>query len=246
MQSLSPKRIFYNYKEGPIIAIDPLPYPIVHYPTAYGSIMAFQVNSSAPITLCSCFKPAVQNYLNIRFNLCNREDILSSDTNNLWDDSEFSWASIVSSNDLPLPIVEKLASQKLDNDVNVLGALVFKEGLCHECNGATPAYLFCRGYGSSFRENYGWYINKQSLEYGIYRDDLFIPECCPTEIVHLFDVSSKDRKNLWPNFSALRQLDKRLMLQKERVRQAIENIVRAKFGQKNIGDAWTTETMLFH
>lgn len=41
-------------------------------------------------------------------------------------------------------------------------------------------------YGGAFKQNYGWYINKQAFEWGVAplnRLEQFLPEACPDELL---------------------------------------------------------------
>lgn len=48
------------------IAKEKLPYPQVLYPHHYGTFFGFREDRDSPLTLCSCSKLAISNYLKFR------------------------------------------------------------------------------------------------------------------------------------------------------------------------------------
>ena len=106
-------------------------------------------------------------------------------------------------------------------------------------------------YGGAFEQNYGWYINKQSFEYGVMPVSFKILEdVCPDEVFSDPDMEREEFLHTYGNLS-----ETELMLRKardsdfqkktRRIRNVIENEVRVKFGFKKIGEAWANETLLF-
>lgn len=259
-----------------------LPYPIVYYPGHYGTFFGFKKDNSSPITLCSCSKLAMMNYLQIRFIELQRD----RDLYGLRED--FSLKNpILGGMHFPQQLIQNSLSKDIPQDENIFKFVVFKNKLCHECNLATPHYNFCVSmYGSAFKQNYGWYINKQSFEWGIAPiSNIILQSICPDEIKKIIKHDPKQITTLRENlgrkinkdcpylYQAINlngpigkkvrshycrscaiqkvckeneHLEKILKEQNTTLIHAIENEVRLKFKHKKIGEAWTSETILFY
>lgn len=223
------------------MAKEKLPYPWVLYPSHYGTFFGFRKNQNSPLTLCSCSKFAILNYLKFRV----------SET--ISDYSDPGRMYILDSFHFPRMLVDSLMNKKAPKDESIVEHLRFHENLCHECNNAVPYYRYClKMYGASFKQNFGWYINKQAYEFGIIPDSgRLIPEVCPQEILDLSILNPRETKDLIYGESNIKdseadKLGKELNTQIRNIWNLIENEVRLKFGHKKVGEAWTNETMLYH
>ncbi|OGU40122.1 MAG: hypothetical protein A2X61_06980 [Ignavibacteria bacterium GWB2_35_12] len=140
----------------------------------------------------------------------------------------------------------------------------FEKNICHVCNGIIPQLRWCHEmYGGIFKQNYGWYINKQSLEWGIepLNKKLF-REHCPQDILDLILIdpeelptlcreitkynSIKDHDKYWDLFNQIQKLSKNYNKQKRKISNIIENEVRQILGYKKVGEAWVSETLLYN
>ncbi len=234
------KRKPIAYQDG-TVAIESLPLSRVLYPGHYGTFFGFQEAEKAPIYLCSCAYEAIENYLKFRL------------SHPIPQYTPKSRMFVLDSLDFPALLVESLMHQRIHGDSTVLKHLRFKERICHECNCQTPSYRYCHEmYGGVFKQTYGWYINKQGYEYGVQpRSNTVLPEVCPQEILDLLEIDphsySERRQQLAAkDFYQAYELDKRFSKQKRQVWRAIENEVRFKFGHKRVGEAWTSETILYY
>lgn len=255
------------------IAIENLPFPIVLYPGHYGAFFSFKKDKQSKPLFCSCAYEAIENYIKLR--------LLSPVPQN----TDLTRMFILDSFYFPKSVVEDLILKKLTCK-NVLSSLNFAEKLCHECNLQIPSYRYCHEmYGETFKQNYGWYINKQSFEWGIAplnHLQQFLPESCPDELLEilkdpkfekireelqrvnnkLFEVdkiyNSAEYKNSEQAEKEKRSKDwldlkkepevlgKQLRKYHRKIWHIIENEVRRKLGHKKIGEAWTSETILYY
>ena len=189
---------------------------------------------------CSCSKLAITNYIRFRIDYNTR---INSDPQRNF---------ILSKAKFPQQIVKKLIEQDEKAGQEVIDKLNFKDEICHECNKQTPTYSYCHQmYGGVFEQNYGWYINKQSFEYGVMPVSFKILEdVCPDEIFSLLDIGKKD---FLAKYNGLSETDLILAQARDsdfqkatrRMRKIIENEVRVKFGFKKVGEAWANETLLY-
>jgi hypothetical protein len=217
-----------------------LPLPYVYYPGFYGAFFSFSENKNSEIYFCSCSKLAIDNYIYLS----------AGKTNKL--DSKIPEYFTFSDKKFPKKISNKIFGK--DNSYGQYGIekLNFKDDICHECNKQTPTYSYCHPmYGGVFEQNYGWYINKQSLEYGVmpvsYR---ILEDVCPDEIFSTLDMGKNE---FLSNYNTLNDTDL-IMAQAQdsefqkatrKIRKVIENEVRTKFGFKKVGEAWANETLLY-
>ncbi|MCB9815837.1 hypothetical protein H6786_00440 [Candidatus Nomurabacteria bacterium] len=244
-------------------ACEDLPYPIVLYPGFYGSFFAFKQNKKAKPHFCSCAYEAIENYIRIRQ---SSEIPLNSYPDRMY---------LLDSHDFPKSVVQTLMQSNIPDD-QVLANLNFADKLCHECNLQTPSYRYCvEMYGGAFKQNYGWYIGKQAYEWGFDRSKskLLIDSLCPEDLLELvndesfqygrkrrreiadktfeFDrdfanISDVDRQEYSALFQEARNIDKSLSKHYRKINNVVENEVRRKFGHKNVGEAWTSETILYY
>ncbi len=226
---------------GNTIAKENLPFPIVLYPGFYGAFFGFKERADSPIILCSCAKEAIENYLKFRLS-----GIIQFNSNSV---KKF----ILNPMYFPISLVQNLMKQGAPNNYEVINYLEFENKLCHECNGVVPKYRYCvKMYGGAFKQNFGWYINKQACEFGVEPIlNCIIPEICPQEILELIildpiDTRKKYQKLKETNFIKANKLWKEFQKQNRRVWNIIENEVRQKFGHRKVGEAWTSETILYY
>lgn len=225
-----------------IVVEELLPYPIVHYPDFYGIFFAFRKDKKSSLNLCSCSQSAVATYLSI--GLLQIEDGLIDDGVRTDGFNIFQQGKLALDRNFPAALRKKF-TRKGCTPNEIIGRLNFFPKLCHECNEATPAYLYCPGaYGSSFKQNYGWYINKLSLDYGISDGNIYFPELCPPDVLGLVEIPAVVDGVINRDIHHWKYSEK-VRKQRDRIEREIENIVRQKFGHKQIGDAWTNETILY-
>lgn len=234
------KRKPIAYQDG-TTGVESLPLPRVLYPGFYGTFFGFQETEDAPIYLCSCSYGPIENYLRFRL---SRPIPRNSDARRMF---------VLDSMTFPPALVESLMSQGLHNDGEVLQHLQFRDKICHECNRQTPSYRYCHEmYGGVFKQMYGWYINKQGYEYGVEPiANTILPAACPREILDLLELDPNSlpeyrqqlaEQDIYEAFA----LDRRFAKQKRRVWRVIEDEVRRRFGHKPVGEAWTSETILYY
>lgn len=240
------------YKDN-TTSIENLPYPYVFYPGFYGAFFGFQKNKDSSISLCSCSQKPIKNYISLK--LANKSLGIHDDPRKRF---------ILPSFDFPIRLVEDLLKNNLLQgqkiEEKIFENLIFKENLCHECNNIAPSYRYCHEmYGGEFKQTYGWYIKKQCYEYGIlfggplitneHGPDLkgpysfrVITSECPNSILSLLtsnNFQNIDEKNDVINYEINGS-------QIKEIHHIVENAVRAKFGHKNVGESWVTETMIFN
>lgn len=227
------------YMDGTIAEEKDLPYPFVYYPGSYGAFLGFKKDKNSDINFCTCSYSAIENY--IKFKEKSKD--------------KYSYAHknfILSSSDFPMELVESMTERKVNSDRTVIDKLTFKDRICHECNNIIPSYRYCHEmYGGLFRQTYGWYIKKQAYEYGVKFPFLnFLPDVCPDDVLALLKIKCPENGTgladiAWAKSENDELLFKELQKQNRMVRNLIENEVRRKFGQKNIGESWISETILY-
>ena len=227
------------YKDN-IISIENLPFPIVYYPGFYGAFFGFKKNKKSNIVFCSCAKEAIENYIKLRIKFPPQKN--ADPTRNYILDSMY----------FPYELIKELLKQKVPSNENVIKFLNFENKLCHECNKNTPSYKYCHEmYGELFKQTYGWYINKKSYEYGVFGVN-YLKERCPEELISDLDEASQIVKkiNLFRRTGdvddSLSQLESKFNKLMRKINNIIENEVRINFGHKKIGEAWTSETILYY
>lgn len=224
-----------------IIAEEKLPLPFVLYPNLYGTFHCFSKSGkiSNQWYFCECAKPSIENFLKL--------SLQSSDKNN---SDPLRLAPL---NNFAFPdLVAKLSLKK-----EVTKIIKYKNNLCHRCNMAVAHKNYChKMYGGSFKQKYGWYINQTFYKYGVralsmdfLEGSTSIPEDIRQDLVLLKKIHEK-RINLWGKSSEFDQelseeIDKSFPKIRKRVLDFFENITRAEFGFKKIGDRWVSETVLY-
>lgn len=222
------------------IAEESLPYPIVLYPRFYGAFIGFKTNfNDSQIFFCSCFKEAIENYIKHQLKEPNIGHYDNGDKKFFLDYGQF-----------PDQFIQKI-KYKSEND-EIVQIFLFEDKLCHECNKRTPSYRYCHEmYGSVFKQNYGWYIQKQAYGWGIIGNEVDF-NLCPEEIIDLLDIEPKEYMRLFQayftnnNGKEALELQSKYNKQQRKIWNVIENEVREKFGHKKIGEAWTSETILYY
>jgi len=240
-----------------------LPFPHVLYPGFYGAFFAFKETGKSKPHFCSCAYEAIENYIKIRQ--------LSDISQNVYADRMY----ILDSHDFPKSIVQTLMQNKVAED-DVLKSLNFAEKLCHECNLQTPSYRYCvEMYGGAFKQNYGWYSNKQAYEWGFdrHKSKILFEQLSPDELLDLVNdtdfqdgrkrrskitevmremdkdftgMSEGEREEYSRLFKEAHEIDKKVSKHHRKINNVIENEVRRKFGHKKVGEAWTSETILYY
>lgn len=257
-----PKKKQHNkevaFQDG-IVDIEPnLPFPYVFYPGHYGAFLGFAEKEKSQIHFCSCSRTAITNYIKFRIRYGER---LNADNSRNF---------ILSKAKFPLSLTRSLmgecenSREDIQHEVSdlmvtyknsaerIIDKLNFKEEICHECNKKTPRFSYCNPmYGGVFEQNYGWYINKQSYEYGVMPVAFKILEdICPDEVFSLLEISKAEyvkRYNHYSNTDLIiaKANDSDFQKITRKIRNVIENEVRVKFGFKKVGEAWANETLLY-
>ena len=209
------------------ITYEDLPLPIVYYPEHYGAFFGFSEDIGEKIYFCECQRQAIENYIALR----KRQPL---------DNYTGSKAIPLGTDYFPKTIAEISIAHK-EHPLEPFG---FKESLCFRCNKKIPLMKYCHPmYGGVFKQRFGWYIKQEEFRLGIdpyqIRELNILPdECTPAfydyvqRLAHLMNKNTGTEGELYK-------------LQRE-FQNAIENLVREQFGYPKIGDAWVSETMLFH
>lgn len=228
------------FRDGTESVEQKLPFPVVFYPGFYGAFFGFSRIPDSEIFFCSCARTAISNYIRFR-NIDDKSRTADPEKNFILSKAKF-----------PQQFVRQLIDMHTPSDESVFCQINFLDELCHECNKLTPMYSYCHPmYGGVFKQNYGWYINKQSFEYGVMPVSFKILEdVCPDEVFSSLDIGKyeflKTYNELTDTELVLAQArDSDFQKHTRRIRSVIENEVRVKFGFKKVGEAWTNETLLF-
>ena len=225
------------------LAEEKLPFPIVFYPAHYGTFICFKERKKKDLFYCTCFAEAIENY--VIYNLKNPYRSCNTDpTRNF----------ILDSFDFPKKAVIELMNKGVSQDMTILNHLNFADKICHECNQAVPSYRYCdEMYGTVFVQTYGWYINKKFWEYGIYPGGLsYLFDKCPQAIIDMYDDNYSELIEKQKHFINIENyfeanlIAEQMKKSSKKVRKFIGNEVRIKFGHKKIGEAWTSETILYY
>ena len=246
-----------------VLSKEDLPLPYVIYPGYYGTFFAFKESEHSPACFCACSMEAIQNCM--EFNAMNKATN-SDPTRNFILDSFF----------FPKEIVKQMMQKNVEKSNDILRHLKFRSKLCHECNKTIPKYKYCHEKAGIFKAAYGWYIMKQGFEYGVDMIwHKILIDKCPQDVLDVVDIdpNSLDEQRLqilggdpsnktehdiqWElrirrleNISTpspiLLEFEKNLRKQERRINNLIEDEVRRKFGHKKIGEAWTSETILYY
>jgi len=222
------------------LALEDLPFPIVLYPTHYGTFLAFRKDDESPPTLCSCSAEAIENYVTYNLRYANRQQYANSIQ-----------SFILGSDNFPKELVKYLRRKNAPQNINILKYLNFENKLCHECNKTLPIYRYCHEmYGTEFVQTYGWYINKKFWDYGINQKTfLYLDEKCPIEIKKIY---GDDFQSLWEkreqfrlegNIIGGRKITYEIKEIFKKVRQRIENEVGGNLGHRKIAESQINGTI---
>lgn len=214
-------------------SIEALPLPLVYYPAFYGSFFGFAKDADSEIYLCSCAYPAIENFF--KFKQSEPANSSSSLRNFIIDSYEF-----------PHKLSEDMHSKYPNADQGIISRLNFKDKICHECCVSIPSYEYCDPmYGGQFKRNYGWYIRKQSYEFGVGPlQDKFLDNC-PEEILEITQNFPEPIDMSESKVSDLIAYQKEYGKQQRKIFRFIENAVRDKIGHKKVGEAWVNETNIY-
>ncbi len=224
-----------------------LPLPYVHYPGHYGTFIAFSLDETSPIMLCSCAQLPVENYIRLRR--------MQPPGPNYYPLRMAPLGSL----DFP----EVIAERSLRYKNSPAESISFSLGLCHRCNLSTPSLRYCHEmYGGKFKQSFGWYINQSRLRVGIslHSGTVYLSDRCPIDLQTMFqELQSLHRSresiaNLILNLgqslveirSQLHDIDARTSKLGRQLDNKIENITRQEFGVRKVGEAWVSETLLLN
>lgn len=209
------------------VTMEDLPLPIVYYPSHYGAFFTFSKDLGEDIFFCECERRAITNYIRLRSQM-PLQNYTGPKTYPLGEDA------------FP-PLISELSK---DDTRNPLDYIKFASGICFRCNRKMPKKLYCHPmYGDKFTQHYGWYKKQEYFRLGI--DDY--------QIADLNILKDECKPELYDSLRRLHflmkqediPLDEIHRLHKD-VDRLIENSVRVSFGFKNKGEAWVSETILFH
>lgn len=246
-----------------VVTVEKLPLPVVYYPGIYSAYFAFSKDKKSQLFLCSCAYESIENH--IKLNLRYKAKYEYSKT------SFFALTTSI----FPSKLFEGIEIDSLPNSLQVMKLIKFKNKICHECNKKVPKYKFCHEmYGGSFKQKYGWYIQKQYYEFGLYPSaNMWIEEICPQDILDLIKINPDSIRQLSSLESQGKKEEHEKLLnevtlqsfgeipypenprwylysefgkQKRKIHNIVENVVREKFGFKKVGEAWTSETILYY
>ncbi len=149
----------FSIADGQIIR-EALPFPIVHYPGEFGVFLAFAPSRRHTPMLCSCARPAVENFLRLRVDLQGAASFVPG-----FDD----W--------FPVALRGRLCAWSGQGDL----PLQYADRICHHCNGVKPDLAYCdETQDSQLIHAYGWYVNQAYLRLGILPHRCaYLPEVCP-------------------------------------------------------------------
>ncbi|MBR6953996.1 MAG: hypothetical protein IKH77_03000 [Clostridia bacterium] len=198
------------------ITYEHLPKPIVYYPNHYGAFFAFSDDIGSPICFCECERKAIENYVRLRYQM---------PLTNYTGDKIYPLGG-----DFFPPIVANMSNEFHGNP---LMQFRFESNLCFRCNKAIPKLKFCHPmYGGQFKQHFGWYIKQEYFRLGIdpyqiYKANVLPDECTPELYDSIIRISQSG-------------------LGDNSISRIIENSVREQLGYRKVGEAWVSETMMFH
>lgn len=246
---------------GGVIKED-LPYPVVYYPNSYGTFFGFAKNESSQIALCLCSKPAIENL--IRLKQENPRPYNAKALRRALFDSWF-FPDVIASTPLKNklnPLDDLLFVEGLCHRCNVKPPLL---RYCHEMYGGEfiqrfgwyvnqeylrlgiwPMHFFylkdvcppeyqteIQSFQTAQKEYRDEYLRLTEQSHGPRRTDI-----APDERTYWHNVTKEDAKEMIKRRRKSAR-DKRAFTSK------IENSIRQKFGFKNIGDEFVSETLLY-
>lgn len=221
------------------IVKETLPYPWVYYPNNYGVFLGFAKDKGSAIALCECSRPAVLNYL--RFTELLKAKLIFYPQQELHPIRMWARSDLIDPDFFPPAISEAICLR-----TDPLSVLQFSPKLCHKCNDSVPSLQYCHpDSGSGFVSRFGWYVNQQYLSYGIFPHELGLM-AARFSIFYLLpniDIPATVREAIECERTVLDEFT--ILYSSYRLLAATENVVRKEFKVKEIGDAWTSETLLF-
>ena len=161
---------------GGEVVQETLPLPFVYYPSHYGTFFEFSQHEDEQPLLCNCTSGPVENYQELR----EQEPRL-----------EYSDPVRMAPLDGAFPRV--LAEMSIERRSAPTEWLVFREKLCHRCNGETPSLRWCHEmYGGTFTQRYGWYTHIAAYRLGVDPRSLrYLADFCPQEIIQDIEKSRR-------------------------------------------------------
>ena len=210
----------YIAADGEIVYERQLPLPYVYYP-GDKSYFAFAANINDVPFCCECQRRLIETELN-------------------WDM-------------FPEGLCEKYGAEQESHPIDYVK---FKDGICFKCQSVVPTLLYATPmYVSNFESRYGWYMRNKAKEIILYIDGV-IPQDDPIgeyarNYVKIRDEIAQIDKKYRVRYVGVKKAD----LCEENLRYAelskelgdvIENAAREDLGFKRIGEAWTSETILFN
>jgi len=249
-----------------ITVTENLPFSVVHYPSHYGTFIAFSKDSESQAYLCSCARSAVENYIKLR--PLHYPNSTSEGLSN----------TPLSNSQFPKGVAEISQNMSFEN-----GAIesIFAPNLCHRCNMKTPSVRWCHEmYGVTFVQYYGWYINQTYFRLGIFPGALsntYLQEVCPDEIQQAIKAAivadekfraeearileivaspkradiSDDETTYFRNVKLdeakeYQKLRREASQRRRKFTSKVEDIARTEFGFKKVGEGWVSETLLYN
>lgn len=156
-------------------------------------------------------------------------------------------------NMFPLGVNEKYNTSA---DSKPIKFLEFKEKICFKCKSVVPTLLYESSmYASSFESKYGWYVRNKSREIQLYGDNKLsldgnvkeYADKCKAIIEKIKEIDENDRVyHIGVKKADLSAENIRYRELAKEYKNTIENAAREDLGFKKIGDAWVSETVLFH
>ncbi len=262
----TPKKVRLPPVSLGITVREDLPFPVVHYPSHYGTFIAFAKDEQSRAYLCLCARSAVENYIKLR--------------PLHYPNSTFEGLSNAPLSGGQFPSIIAEISQGMTFEDGVTDS-IFAPNLCHRCNMKTPSVRWCHEmYGVSFVQYYGWYINQTYFRLGIFPGEFsstFLDEICPDEIqqdiisakfanekfraeeARIYEMIARPKREDIPDDEITYFHNVKLVEAKEYAKlrreaaqfrrkftSKVENIARAEFGFKKIGEGWVNETLLYN
>lgn len=238
-----------SYRDGTLNKED-LPMPFVYYPGHYGTFFAFRESEGKSLFFCECFRSAIKNslVLDIKWHDSVKEGYQ-------WDDIK-DYRKLVVRGNFPKALYDEELTHKhsVEDMDSLLSHFKFEPNLCHECNKKTPDLAYCVPmYGGVFKQSFGWYINKQSYEFGIPKlgFQFFLKELCPDELKELlndelFDLPKRYQALYETDYEQAKNILKSYRKHENQILKFIENQVRIKLGYPKVGESWISETALYY
>lgn len=262
----TPKKVRLPPVSLGITVMEDLPFPVVHYPNLGGTFIAFSRDSESQAYLCACARSAVENYLTLRplhYPNSTFEGLYKAPL------SKGQFPNIIAEMSQSLSfqngISETLFAPNLCHRCNMKTPSV---RWCHEMYGVT----FVQYYGWYINQTYfrigvfpGAFSNTYLQE--VCPDDIqrdmkaaqLADEEYRAEEARLFEIVGgpkredilDDEITYWRNVK-MEDAKEYLRLRREASRcrrkftSKIENIARAEFGFKGVGEGWVGETLLYN